>query len=771
MPTDEQIAQAHARLRRRLRGPWSMAGHEPFEAFMAALDDPFAQAYTSSSRLLVVGEALCGAESGEALRALAPAAVELYESRQGEAFRELLEALDGVDLLPILCGMVWSVRFEVWGSYFEPDATPRMLDLELVAAIAAGREVGDVRPAVIDDFERVAAAASAVRCWAQALGLAHRLWKGTGPHDMARDEVMLRWMVLRGHAYVEHARLVAEALANACGTSRLRAVGCEFSDVIAGADGLFRQWDQRMSGCMETAWRRAVKEIGESPSTLADGSEEFQHRFLSELLPLLPEALICPLDDVDREPADVTVKRSVIEAFGMRPGDQQPVKSVLVDPPQRVRPFLILRDATRSNREVALLVDPDAFSTNLHLTVERRLARTRNWPVLRAGVIDDLATTILRRVLPGCEVLSNVFIDGVHGREEVDGVVLYEDIAIVVEGKGAPLSTSARRGSVDKLVAQLKELVGEGSRQLERDALYLCSGAPARFYDDRGVVVREVDGSSIRRCYQLLPCLDGMLELGTSVPLLEDLGVLKPAAAPWLVSITELAMIADILPSPAQFVGYMEFRSRWQHERRLQVIDEVEMLSLFLYQVDLELRLLANPEVRLFHTPNQVEFDAWYHGRTGQGPVAERPRVRTTARFRRFVDERQRRREPGWLASCTATLQVPRTVATAIDECQRELAAEAATDGVAIWRFETTAVIVIDEDARDDRDLRDAARAAAAPHQTAILMSQRGRRLVLDDVTFQPSRPVDDLAADPSAEHDEHRTRTGGRDIDVNGAV
>lgn len=433
---------------------------------------------------------------------------------------------------------------------------------------------------------------------------------------------------------------------------------------------------------------------------------------------------------------------AALDKLGFRPGSTGPVASVLVDPPQRTRPFLLLpaplgTETPASNIEVALLVNPDGLNSDLHLTVEALLSKVfLKWPAARARAVDEHAVTLIQRGLSRSRALTNIFMSGSSGMEELDGVIIYEDIAVVVEGKGAPLKLAGRRGSVDKLVAQLKELVAKGAEQLERDRNYLVNGNPARFYDETGKCVLEIDGTALRRCYKLLPTIDGLGDVGTALPRLVELGVLAPEARPWIIGVTDLNIVTDILRRPADLVGYMEFREKWAGEPRLVIADEIEMLSLYLYQVDISGRLSKTSEnFRIFHPVNQAAFDAWYDGQSGVGPIADRPTVRTTTRMRRFIDAKQQMKPDGWLASVTAARQVAVTIATALDIIEADLAASARKEGVVVRRDHDHALIVAAQNVPWPVILNEfGLRKIIAESPLTLLLRQRGRRLDLEDV-------------------------------------
>lgn len=679
----------------------------------------------------------------EQLQTLAVEAAPRYQAAQDTALQHLVEVVQGVDPVPLLCGMILLTRLEVWGTYYEPHSVSLSLDLELVAAIISGLPSAQRRSATAEDLRAVSDAAREVRWWARAVGLAHSHAEERSAEAFTRRDLLGRWFVWRGHAYPPHAKAVARALTRHLNNSAVR-FGFAMDDLLDLANALDRQWEQRISAAMDNAWDEARQATGESPTSLGHGTDSFIQNFLTATMKLLPWALCTPLNGQNHLLDDNRHARenTILERFGLRPGGSNPVSSVLIDPPQRSSPFLLLPAPLGSQpfpdgSEVALLVNPAALSTDLHLTVESAMAsQFPKWPAARARAVDEHAVELLHKALPGSRAFPNVYIDGPTGREEIDGIVIYEDIALVIEGKGAPLKLAARRGSIERLVNQLNVLVTEGYRQLQRDRAYVLAGRPARFFDGTGRCVLEIDGSTVRRCYQVMPTLDGLADFGTSLPRLVELGVLPAGATPWIIGLTNLHIVTDILNRPAELVAYLDFRTRWAVEPRLFTIDELEMLALFLYQVDLPARLAEVPSGGLLaHAPNQPMYDDWYAGLSGAGPVVAKPHIKCTKRIRHFVDELYRAKPPGWLASASAALQLPYTVAAALDELEPSLALEAQRDGGTIHSngFATYVVIGQDEPWQESIDEIDALDLLTNT-PLVCLLRQRGSRLQLKDV-------------------------------------
>jgi hypothetical protein len=756
-PTRDQINEAKRNQRDRESPTFSTAkGFHDYLEWFAASSDPFAEAYLSShlqSRDAVVAHDgreevhPLPSEKVEELRSLATTSIQRLTDKQQAAMDHLKGLVEGLDPLPLICGMIFATRAERWGSYFEPDTMPRDLDLELVVSIVASSPVpASWRPCLADDWRTVSEAAKEVRMWAYTLSLAYGYANESSPESTFRREMLQRWLAYRGDAYTPHATSLAESLAQGKEKALLDRYGYKVDDLISLGSDINNRWNQRLTPALMAAWDAAAKVLNEAPSSVGAASDDFRRLWYEGVLTALSWVMGISLDALGTDTDNDRV-RTMVEDLGLRPGEAPAFTSVFVDVPQRTKPFMILPlPEGKAGPDVALLVHPAALTTDLHLTVESLLSKKiKNWERARADAVDAHVLGLLKKALPGSVGYSQVFIELARGRAEVDGVLLYEDIVIVVEGKGAPLKTAARRGGANQYITQLKLLISEGSSQLDRDYHYVVNGRPAKFYEtassSRPII--EVDGSKVRKCYQLLPTLDGLADIGTRIRRLIDWGVLNARSRPWIVGATYLNVVTDTLRRPAEFLGYLEFRERWVGHPQLMILDELEMLALYLYQVDLEQRLtMFGPNIgSIMHVPHQYEFDEQYAYLEGQGISVTPLRIKTTARVRRFVDELQGTRPDGWLASATAAFQIPITVASALDIMQSKLAREAESEGIATWSDGTHAIIVIPSDdfARTISSKR--LQQAAARYVVSLVLAQKGGKIHLKHVMYNHSAP------------------------------
>ena len=203
----------------------------------------------------------------------------------------------------------------------------------------------------------------------------------------------------------------------------------------------------------------------------------------------------------------------------------------------------------------------------------------------REQLVTDMAVRRLAGVLPGARSYRNIFyVDNEGNRAETDGLVLYDDIAIVVEAKGKLLSFPARRGHSKRLERDYGEVIEKAFGQAKRTAKFIRAHGRAEFTDERGNPVVTVAGPSLRKVYLVNPLLDSMDPLAIELAEARASGLLSPDEEwPWCVSVNDLCVVTDILDSPTMFLLYLERRLRFNvHSGWFHVHDEHDLLDYFL---------------------------------------------------------------------------------------------------------------------------------------------------------------------------------------------
>ncbi len=681
-------------------------GLDVWAEWFARQEHPFAQAWSGffpGPRERAAGLAPDPRATAE-LTALAPSAREHFLAEQAKALDAAVTVMRRIQPLPFLGLMLFLQRFQPWGASQDPSEVPDDLDYELACQAIAGESPAE--DADFNPFDVVAALDlfGQVRYLAHAVNTADRFIPRANDSsdkvtvevsdERVRNDLLAPRLVWRGAAYPPHARRLVRALGSAHGPAMLERLGFDVGDYVAVSEGLAAHWRDSVPPAVDKTLESTKRAVA---AAAAEGLPEILARrigFIVAAREWIVPAIAPTLGELRERLCEPTRSRleAVLAGTGLRPGDASPLKGVLDEPAARDRPFLLFasRSALWPDGQRLLVANPGALLSDMAPTVESLLSRTfaQRWPAARARAVDGLAVDLLASLLPGARVFTSVYVtapDG-SGRFEMDGLVLFDDMAVFVEGKGAPFKLAGRRGSVDRYRGQVKDLLGHGAAQLARDA-QLLNGGPVPLLDAGGATVGVLDPALVRRSFQVLPSLDNLGDIGTSMALMDAWGVLVPGQVPWVVAVTDLAIVVDSLRGPAQLAGYLEWRQHWAREPRLIIVDEIEMFVLYQRAVDLHAKLReAGPDGRVIFASGQPAFDDYYSGLEGTGPSGPLPRMRLTPKFRRFVDELTRLGPTGWLGAASAAVQAPESVQLACDHrpVERSGASAAGREGATV---------------------------------------------------------------------------------------
>lgn len=311
-------------------------------------------------------------------------------------------------------------------------------------------------------------------------------------------------------------------------------------------------------------------------------------------------------------------------------------------------------------------------------------------PVAHSGFTYYAATTPTGtpELGPQCTNLTEV------GKEvEGDGLFLIDDVAIIVEVKAKSIAPQARRGDVKRLQTDLKATLGDGCDQAKR-LEQLISANQGIWLGNRS----WLDLSHIREIRCIVAVLDDIGPLGTALDDLKMAGIVSETDPPWVVSLHDLATIAQVSDRAGEFLLYLRRRTSSDVTTHYRAVDELDLYMLFLegglyVEPDPELVRELNPTAppakqrdRRRHAQDAVgtmvtdhcqDLNAWM-GRDAI-PIGEhhpeKPSFNIEPNLIPLLEQISTRKEPGWLRLTTDLLglsgDTQRKVLNAIRECAR----------------------------------------------------------------------------------------------------
>jgi len=280
---------------------------------------------------------------------------------------------------------------------------------------------------------------------------------------------------------------------------------------------------------------------------------------------------------------------------------------------------------------------------------------------------------------------------------EGDGLLVVDDVALVVEAKATALSDLSRAGDARRLARDLRRIVTDAAAQSDR--------LRDRIRVDGGLRLRDgswLDLSYVREIHTITVSLEDLSGIATLTSELVRAGVLVGSELPWTVSLHDLRIISELVERPAELLLYLRRRTEPDVTRRFRAIDELDFFLEFyasgLYvepdpvQVFTDLPQLGAPTAamrrRFKHqaltmlTSRTDQLDAWYFYNLGiREAPAPKPRLRANSTVCALVDALTDSQDHGWLRIGTALLGLSGPVQRSSARYARQLADLTIQDG------------------------------------------------------------------------------------------
>ncbi len=313
----------------------------------------------------------------------------------------------------------------------------------------------------------------------------------------------------------------------------------------------------------------------------------------------------------------------------------------------RTHPCIKLNDGTY------LVPDPWSLSAVIHHRLATEIACSGFDPQMyykhRQDAHERLVSGVLEKVFGASHVHSTQHYDlasGDHG--EIDSLVC-AGWPLVVEAKAIALTEAGRRGLPRRVDTKLKDILGKALDQTNRALTYILdeggrsfaateNGKPIQLLPD------DVSGGTaiIVTFERIDPFASGGLAVAGNVN--------RPT---WVVSLTDLLMVADILDNPAAFHHYARTRAR-MHSAEASAAAEADALGDYLFD---RLRVIdqssSEEPARIFIGYSCAALNDFYTrqelGLEASKPVSGTPREVTNALTSTFG-------QPGWVACVDAVM-------------------------------------------------------------------------------------------------------------------
>ena len=487
-------------------------------------------------------------------------------------------------------------------------------------------------------------------------------WASEAAFEPKDEKLELRFMAIlrrllhRGSSYPQHHRDLLLAVFGPHDALLRARTGFTSADLIA-AEGEIRRQIEAALRAGASFFDRAA-DLRERFFAWLESDEARKHSSLEELraefhaLPdvaegvaklhnLLADGALHPF----RLLANECLSSTLLESLSLRPGEN----AAFLRPPIEGSPL----NKGGSHFRPLLRIENQyyAFAANmLFRNLEQILAQglraadgqlEPGFVQARHKVLVDLAEKHLRALLPGCSSWHNLhfFPEPASGATEgeVDLLVGYDNVLLIVEAKGRTSFEAAQRGSLKAIESEIDRLLEKPFEQVSAAESYLGSAEEVSFFDSRGVEVLKVRRGEWVRRYRICVTLSDLSGFTAQLGRLQEVGVVSAGPLPWAVFINDLRVIAEILSSPSEFLLFLERRLRVNAFPQLRTTDELDFLMLFLhhglYPTE---KTYAGLDTYLPHGYT-VELDRYYSFCAGRVSSGKKPELAALPALRSLV--------------------------------------------------------------------------------------------------------------------------------------
>jgi hypothetical protein len=298
----------------------------------------------------------------------------------------------------------------------------------------------------------------------------------------------------------------------------------------------------------------------------------------------------------------------------------------------------------RENLEAALKTDPAAWA---------------RYEPARAEFVESRSIELLAKMLPGAHVERQLRYpyareDGTPAVGELDGVLVFGGVLLLVEAKGGPVKAAARRGAPKSLREDLTDVIGDAYGQAVRARDHIQASDRARFTRNDGTIF-EIGHDDIRETFLVTVSLESLDVFEMHLAELRELGILKSGEFPWAVSLLDLEVFAELLEWGPQLIHYLRRRLPLNTMDTL-LMEELDLLGAYLAN-GLRLPRDAQYGAPLRMTTYTESMDDYYHYRHGlRETPAPRPRAQLDPKTRAAAESASQLPPSEALAAMTTLL-------------------------------------------------------------------------------------------------------------------
>lgn len=245
---------------------------------------------------------------------------------------------------------------------------------------------------------------------------------------------------------------------------------------------------------------------------------------------------------------------------------------------------------------------------------------------------------------------------------ELDGLVVYDDMLLVVEVKGGAFTWTPPQTDFPAYLKSIETLLKKPATQASRFLQYLRSDQTVALYDNNH---RQVDSLTLGRFRVVIPLcvtLDALTTAAYQIRNLKAVGISVPEPV-CVMAVDDLRVYRDILSTPLFFGHFLQMRFEAECDPLVHVKDELDHLGLYLAYLNYPRhagRMADNLGTEIGHWDGyRKALDHYYYDFCCDPEKATPPKPSVDARLAEIVECLDREALPGRCRCASLLLDMP----------------------------------------------------------------------------------------------------------------
>ena len=468
----------------------------------------------------------------------------------------------------------------------------------------------------------------------------------------------------RGGAFPHHLSAQLHSLFDPFQQELRELLGFDISQALKIHNGLEKLTNDRIANFVTALIRESRVDVHTlQPSRRSDElrelGNEFRSRACKELRPVAHSIFEVTSEEVAQVTGvDSAVVRRFLEFFTIGFGQSDPVDGWPSVPESLERaPFL------RLSADLWLVhlgwYSIFKFRVAIEDALERNDGLWHRYERHRSKYLERRAVNMIKSVTPhanGWSRLEYTFDDGEGTRAyELDGLVLVDQTAFLVEAKAGTMTPAARRGS-RSAIDQIRRFVDEAQEQTARAARYIRSSEEVCFRSSKEPI--RLRGNNISRLYQISVTLDSLGTLTAHKSWLTKSGVIEINESAWSVCDLDLEVVTELMNGVGELVSYLDFRLAIQEDDRLMMMDELDWLGLFFLNAIRPIRRIPSKWKGVLFADFARSIEEYYYHSLGKlSTPSPKPRQKMPRKMALLVETLERNGPPGFIDAVAILLE------------------------------------------------------------------------------------------------------------------